>query len=79
MIAIRNGRVVFTDAATKMVAALSRVNMRMKLSLPSASLNLRLTSGDLSITAPAYQEIKGKLRGKVDYDNGRLSLESLRL
>jgi autotransporter translocation and assembly factor TamB len=79
MIAVRNGRVVFTDTATKTVAALSRVSMRMKLSLPSASLHLRLTSGDLSIAAPAYQEIKGKLRGTVDYDNDRLSLEDCEL
>jgi hypothetical protein len=79
MIRIRNGRVVFTDAATKTVAALSRVNMRMKMSLPSASLNIRLTSGNLSIAAPSYQEIKGRMRGTVDYNSGRLSLENCEL
>ncbi|MHB8844675.1 MAG: translocation/assembly module TamB domain-containing protein [Nitrospirota bacterium] len=79
MITIRNGRVVFTDAATKTIAALSRMNMRMKLSLPAASLHLRLASGDLSVSAPAYREIRGKARGTIAYDQGRLSLEGCEL
>lgn len=79
MITVRNGRAVFTDTDTKTVAALSRMNMRIKLSLPGASLNLRLASGDLSVSAPAYREIKGTVRGTIAHDQGRLLFEDCEL
>lgn len=79
MITVRNGSVVFTDAATKTAAALSHMNMRMKLSLPAASLHVRLASGDLSVSAPAFREIRGKARGTIAYDQGRLSLDGCEL
>lgn len=79
MITVRNGRAVFTDTATKTVAALSHLNMRLRLSLPGASMNLRLASGDLSVSAPAYREITGKARGSVAYEKGRLSFDDCEL
>jgi autotransporter translocation and assembly factor TamB len=79
MISIRNGKAVLSDAGSKATVTMSRLNLKMKMNLPSASFNVRLTSGDLTITAPAFHDVRGQARGSINYDQGRLSLDSCEL
>jgi len=78
-ITVRNGKAVFTDAGTRTTVTVSRMNLKMKMSLPRASFNVRLTSGDLTIAAPTFREIKGKTRGNINYEQGRLLLDGCEL
>ncbi len=78
-ITVRNGKAVLSDAGTKTTVTMSRLNLKMKLSLPNISFNVRLTSGDLTIAAPAFRDIKGQARGSINYDQGRLSLDNCEL
>jgi autotransporter translocation and assembly factor TamB len=78
-ITVRNGNAVLSDAGTKTTVTMSRLNLKMKLSLPGVSFSARLASGDLTITAPAFRDVKGQVRGLINYDQGRLSLDSCEL
>ncbi len=78
-ITVRNGKAVLSDAGTKTTVTMSRLNLKMKINLPSASFNVRLAKGDLTVTAPAFREIKGTARGMINYDQGRLSLDGCEL
>ncbi|NTW59456.1 MAG: AsmA family protein [Nitrospirae bacterium] len=78
-ITVRNGKVVLSDAGTKTTVTVSRLNLKMKMNLPNASFNVRLASGDLTIAAPAFRDIKGQARGIINYDQGRLSLDKCEL
>jgi len=74
-ITVRNGAAVLADAGSKATMTMSRMNVKIKMSLPSDSYGVRLTSGDLLISAPAIREIKGRVRGTVNFDQNRLAIE----
>jgi len=78
-ITIKNGKAVFSDAGTRTAITLSRMNLTLKVNLPRESYSARLASGDLTIAAPAFKEVRGKARGVVNYDQGRLILDGCEL
>ena len=76
---VRNGTVVIADAGSQANVTMSRLNMKIKLNLPSAAFGARLTSGDLLITAPAIRDIKGQVRGNVNIEQGHLAIDGFEL
>lgn len=78
-ITVRNGRIVILDADTRSKIVMQKINFNVKTSFPGYGMAIRLTSGDITISLPAYRAISGHVRGAFGYDQGRLTFDSCEL
>jgi len=75
-VTVRNGQVALSDEGTRSAISLSRMDLRAKLNLPGSSASIRLTSGVLIISTPAYRNIEARVRSVFSVIPGKINIDS---
>lgn len=78
-ITVRNGRMVFTDAASNVRAAITRLNLRALIRSDDQASVLRVTSGAFSLSAPSYPPVEASIQATGSFAYPNISITSLEL
>ena len=78
-ITVKNGKVVLHDTATGLKIAMNKMDINIKTSVPGYAMSARIASADINVSSPGHHDVSAHARGVVEYDQGKLSFDSIEL
>jgi hypothetical protein len=78
-ISLSKGRIEYKDEATSLHLSLSNLNMTVKVALSQERFTANIGNSEITVSTPAYPQITGNFKTKVEYDQGRIHLAVVEL
>jgi autotransporter translocation and assembly factor TamB len=78
-ISLSKGRIEYKDEATSLHLSLSNLNMTVKVALSQERFTANVGNSHVTVSTPAYPQITGNFKAKVEYDQGRTHLAMVEL
>lgn len=78
-ISLSKGRIEYRDRMTSFQLSMSDLTMTVSVDLSQERFSTSIGSSRIRVSTPAYPEISGNFKAKVEYDRGRTHLEAVEL
>ncbi len=78
-LSLRKGRIEYKDGMTSVQLTVTDLNMTARVDLSQERFFASIRSSRIRVSAPAYPEFSGTLKAAVEYDRGRLRMDTVEL